>query len=182
MKHTIYTLFALLCCLTFTSCDNDEWGNDNEAMAHIYYIGFENWAPKLNNTVTYDVPQGETLAIPMQFYCEFVRSYDVETYYYVTGSLTRGTDYEVADEQGNVLQPNADGAFTLHWPNAIKGVKNIYIKALNGSKGKFTVQTFNPAADYSLDPNELESTIQHTEKEYEVRIFTQNYKVTVNIQ
>ena len=42
--------------------------------------------------------------------------------------LTRGVDYEVVDANGNVLQPDSDGAFVMTWPNAKKGDQNIYSK------------------------------------------------------
>jgi hypothetical protein len=128
------------------------------------------------------VAQGSTVEVPMQFWCEFVRSYDVETYYYVAGNLERGKDYEIVDASGNTMQPNSDGAFVMTWPNAKKGVQNIYIKALNGSKGSFLLQTFNPNSGVTLTNQDVNTTIQNKTDNYEVRIFTQNYKVTINVQ
>lgn len=139
MKRFIYALLSLLCAIACVSCSNDEWGNDNEEMANVYYIGFEDWG-KFKNDVTFNVVHGATIAIPMQFYCEYIRSYDVETYYYMNSSLTRGIDYEVVDSVGNSLQPNANGAFILTWPQAKKGVQNVYIKALNGKTGSLNVK------------------------------------------
>jgi len=181
MKRIIYTMLSLICTITCISCNDDEWGNDNEEMSNIYYIGFEDWG-KLKNDVTFNVVQGSTVAIPMQFYCEYIRSYDVKTYYYVNSSLTRGIDFEVVDSVGNTLQSDANGTFVLTWPQAKKGVQNVYIKALNGEKGLLTVQTFNPNSTVELSNQDVSSTIQHTESQYEVRVFTQNYKVTVNIK
>jgi len=181
MKKLLYLVVCLMGMGLMTSCEDDQWSNGDPAYDHIYYIGFENWG-KLKNDVTYNVKQGETVAIPMQFYCEFNRKYDVETYYYVEGSLSSGTDFQIVDETGNVLQPDANGAYKLVWPNALKGVKNVYVKALNGAKGKFSIQTLNAEAAASLTNQDVETTIQHTESQYEVRVFTQNYKVTVNIQ
>ena len=181
MKKLIYTLLSFVCTLSLASCGDDAWGNDNEEMAHVYYIGFEDWGT-FKNDVKFDVAQGETVAIPMQFYCEFIRPYDVETYYYVAGNLMRGTDYEIVDTNGTVLQPNADGAFVLTWPKAKKGVQNVYVKALNGNTGSFNLQTFDPNSDVTLSNQDVASTIQHTESQYEVRVFTQNFKVTVNVK
>ncbi len=171
-------MFALL---GITSCQDDEWSNGDPAYNHIYYIGFEDWG-NFKNDVTYNVSQGEIIAIPMQFYCEFNRNYNVETYYYVDGTMTVGTDFEIVDENGTSLMPDNNGAYKLVWPNALKGVKNIYVKALNGSKGKFNISTFNPNSGVSLSNQDVNSTIQHSEAQYEVRVFTQNYKVIVNIK
>ena len=186
MKKLTYFLLALM-CINLVSCDDDAWSDGDPALEHVYYFGFETWGydetkKGNNNVVHYEVKQGETVAVPMQFWCEFVRSYDVTTYYYVAGNLVRGTDYEIVDANGQVLQPNADGAFTLTWPNAKKGVQNVYIKALNGSTGSFLLQTFNPNSSVTLSNQDVSSTIQNKTDDYEVRIFTQNYKVTINIQ
>lgn len=180
MKKIFYLMLGLL-GLSFASCSEDEWSNGDPEYDHIYYTGFEDWG-QFKNDVAFDVKQGETVAIPVQFWCEFVRNYDVETYYYVAGSLVRGTDYEIVDANGNTLQPDANGAFHLTWPNAIKGVQNVYVKALNGAKGKFNVQTFNPNSTVTLSNQDIESTVQHRESQYEVRVFTQNYRVTVNVK
>ena len=208
MKFLKYILPALACAFAATACD-DDWGNDNPAMEHVYYYGPEVWGyddiKKGNsNVVHYEVAQGETVAVPMQLWSEFVRKYDVVTYYYVTPKpagekyypnatatsdvayagpeLVCGTDYEVVDAQGNKLTPNAAGAYEVLWPNARKGVQNIYIKALNGQKGSFNVQTFDPASDVELTNQDVETTIQNKTSDYEVRIFTQNYRVTVTIE
>ena len=152
-------ILLLLCLATFTSCSDDEWANGDPEMENIYYIGFQDWGT-FKNDVKYDAPQGTTVAIPMQFYCEFIRNYDVVTYYYVTSSLTLGTDYQVVDEAGKTLQPDTTGAYTITWPQAKKGVKNVYIKALNGKKGAVTVQTFDPNSPIKLSNQDIESTVQ----------------------
>ena len=46
-----------------------------------------------------------------------------------------GTDYIITDENGNILTPEASGAYKMIWPNAKGGIQNIYVKALNGKKG-----------------------------------------------
>lgn len=182
MKKLLYLMFCLTGLTFATSCEEDEWANGDPALDHVYYIGFEEWSAKFDNKVTYDVTQGSTVSIPMQFYCEFVRDYDVETYYYVAGDLVRGTDYDIVDANGSALQPDANGAFKLVWPHAKKGVQNVYVKALNGAKGKLKVQTFNPNSTVTLTNQDVSTTIQHTESQYEVRVFTQNYFVTVNVK
>lgn len=181
MKKFIYMILCLACLGLTISCSDDEWSNGDPEMDNVYYIGFEDWG-NFKNDVSYNVTHGETIGIPMQFYCEFVRDYNVETYYYVKTELQRGTDYEIVDASGNTVQPDANGAFHLLWPNAIKGVQNVFVKALNGNTGTLVLQTFNPNSDVTLTNQDVSTTIQHTETQYEVRIFTQNYKVSVNIK
>lgn len=179
MKKLLYLLTIILCSTTLFSCD-DEWGNDNAEMEHIYYYGFQDWG-HAKNDVVYSVKQGSTVTIPTQFWCEFVRSYDVVTYYYVSTNLKKGVDYEIVDEKGAVLNPDANGAYSFTWKNAVKGIQNIYVKALNGATGTLSVQTFDPNSDKVLSNQDISSTIQSTTDNYEVRIFTQNYKVTVKL-
>lgn len=177
MKKILFLLMATI-CLTLAGCGDDDWGNGDPAMEHIYYFGFEDWG-KLKNDVVFNVNQGTILDIPVQFHSERVRSYDVTVYYYVSGDLVRGKDYEIVDENGTVLSPNANGAFTMEWPQAKKGVKNIRVKALNGSTGSFKVLTFDPNDSEEISYTHTTNSITD---DYEVRAFTQNYLVTVNIK
>ncbi|WP_163171808.1 hypothetical protein [Bacteroides sp. 51] len=184
MKYIFKLLVAVLCC-TFVGCDNDEWGNGDPAMEHVYYFGFENWGDKNNfnnNKVQYNVDQGSTIEIPVQFHSERIRSYDVVVYYYVsTGAsdLKRGVDYQIVDDKGTVLEPGADNAFSMTFSQAKKDVKNIYVKALNVNKGSFDVLTFDPVAGEISHPDNI---VNSQTKDYEVRAFTKNYKVKVNVK
>lgn len=183
MKKILFLLITVL-CFTLSGCDNDDWSNGDPAMESIYYYGFQDWG-KQKNDVVFNMKQGETLGIPVQFHCEFIRSYDVTTDYYTTvapkgAQLVCGTDYEVTDEKGNVLTPNSNGAFSMTWPNAKKGIQNIYIKALSNKVGSFLVQTFDPKK--KIDADDLSSTTNNLTAQYEVRAFSQNYFVTVNIK
>lgn len=209
MKKIFNILVAMMCCLSCVSCGDDDWDYDH-SQEHVYFFGPQVWGydgSKLgnNNVVTYNVNQGEKIEIPMQFWCEFVRSYDVETFYYTAPKpagekyystpevnkdqvtydgteLVCGVDYEIVDAQGNKLSPNSDGAYTMAWPNAKKGVQNIYIKALNGKKGAFNLLTANPNSETKPSNQDVESTVQNKTDKYTVRIFTQNYRVTVVIK
>ena len=186
MKKIFILLFAAIGC-TFMSCDNDEWGNGDPAMEHIYYFGFENWGEAASGTfnkngVVYDVTQGSTLEIPVQFHSERVRSYDVVVYYYVSNGasdLKRGVNYQIVDDKGTAIEPDANGAFSMSFPRAEKGVKNIYVKALTAGAGSFNVLTFDPVAGEIAHPDNITNS---QTKDYEVRAFTKNYKVKVNVK
>jgi hypothetical protein len=180
MKKILFILMAIVACYTFTGCGDDEWSDGDPAMEHVYYIGFD-WGQTTadfnNNKVVYNVDRGSILDIPVQFYSERVRSYDVTVYYYVSG-LTLGTDYQIVDENGTVLS-SANGAFSMTFPQAKKEIKNIRVKALNGAAGSLSILTFNPNAGEISHPDNI--TNSKTEN-YEVRAFLKNYKVTVNIK
>lgn len=192
MKTLKYFLLLLVAPLALVSC-GDDWDNNNPEMEHVYYFGPQVWGyddtkKGNNNVVYYDVNQGGTVEIPMQFWSEYVRKYDVTTFYYVTTdpnsavALVNGTDYEVVDAAGQRLTPNAGGAYELFWPQAKKGVQNIYIRALNGNTGSFRLQTFDPNSNVTLTSQDPTSTIQNKTADYEVRVFTQNYYVTINVR
>lgn len=185
MKNIFAILLIAIGC-SFVSCSDDAWGDGDPAMEHIYYFGFENWGQTNgefnNNKVVYNVDQGNTLEIPVQFHSERVRKYDITVYYYVSGDasdLKRGMDYQITDDKGTVLEPDANGAFSMSFPQAKKGVKNIYIKTLNGNKGSFNVLTFDPAAGEISHPDNITNS---QTKDYEVRAFSRNYKVKVNVK
>lgn len=208
MKKILFIVMAIAASCTFTSCSDDEWGNGDPAMEHIYYVGFEDWG-KLKNDVVFNLKEGESVAIPIQFHSERVRSYDVVTYYYVSSSgLTYGTDYQVTDEAGHLLQPDDKGAFLLSWPKAVKGIQKVYVKGLKSKyvydeskvnkegltakqieeaikKEKDRILSLNLLTVQTFKPSEVISYTNITNSQtndYEVRAFTQNYKVTVNVK
>lgn len=185
----ILLLFAVALCGMSTSCSDDEWSNNNAAMEHIYYYGLCNEKYPNGNEKKYDVRQGETVAVPTQFFSSFTRPYSPVVYYYTDGmadksktQLIRGTDYIVVDENGDEITPDENGAFTMTWPNAKAGTQNVYIKALNGQTGSMRVLTFDPKKEDELDNMDVESTVIVRTNEYEVRAFTENYYITVNIK
>lgn len=187
MKKILFMVIAVIIGLGLTSCSNDDWTYD-KTLEHVYFFGPQVWGydetkQGNNNVVFYDINPGETAVVPMQFWSEFFRSYDVSTYYYMTSeSLTIGTDYVVVDENGSVINPDSSGAYMFVWKNALKGVKNIYVKALPGcNSGTVTLQTCDPTAPTPVN-NDLSTTLQSKTLDYEVRIFSQNYKVAINIK
>lgn len=191
MKKNIFVLIVVVLCGVLTSCGDDEWGNNNPAMEHIYYYGLDNEAYPGGNEKVYNVTHGQTVAIPSRFWSAFTRTYNPEVYYYTysknedgeilsSPELICGEDYQVVDQNGNILTPDRNGAYSMVWPNAKQGVQNIYIKALNGNKGTIRVLTFDPTK--AMSSSDVSSTIIVKTDEYEVRAFTENYYVTVNIQ
>ena len=72
MKKILYPIACALCTMilgiSLSSCSDDAWGNDNSETENVFYFGFEDWG-RLNNGVTYTVAQGQTVEIPVQFWC-----------------------------------------------------------------------------------------------------------------
>lgn len=184
----LYTLFAI--CLTLTSCGDDDWGNNNPEMEHVYYYGLGNSQFPGGNELVYTLEAGETVAIPTYFFSAFKRSYSPVVKYYTAPvpqkegqtepQLVCGTDYQVVNEKGELLTPDNQQGYSMTWPNALQGSQNVYIKALNGQKGKIRVLTFDP--EKNIDPTDVSSTTIVKTPEYEVRAFSENYYVTVVIQ
>ena len=182
-----------------TACSDDEWGNNNSEYENVFIVAFADWGPKSNNDMTYTVSQGSSVEIPVQLWCEGTRSFNAEAFVYADSKLVPGTDYQIVDASGNVLQQNANGGYTLTYDLKSPDTTNnhrkqsIYLKALSGGKGDVTLMTFDPKdvdadgrlrisnggtkptdADYYV-PNNLNS-------QYEVRCISVNYKVKVTIK
>ena len=185
MKKTIMIIAAAIAALSFSSCQKiDDWNAGDPSQDHVYFIGF-NWGETTavfnKNGVKYSVNQGSSVDIDYIFESSFVRNYDVETYFYVSGTLIEGTDYQIVDEAGGRIAPDADGAYKVTWPQAKKGNQPIHFKALNGTKGDVKVTTID-AAHAAPSSSDLDTLIQHEESNYTVRIFSNNYYVTVTIK
>lgn len=194
--HKITVFCTLTTVILLSGCNNDhsEWEDGDPNLAHVYYYCFEKWGNiPGGNDVSYTVNQGESIAIPTQFYSNYTRRYSPEVYYYnapalppKNGTLSEeetlhcGIDYTIVDKEGNELTPDASGAYTMTWPNAKKGVQNIYIKTLNGKKGSFRILTFNP--DKKMDVTDVNTTSIVKTNDYEVRAISENYYVTVIIK
>lgn len=182
MKKLMIFLMFIATCGLFTSC-GDDWGNDNPAMEHIYYYGLGNIKYPGGNELKYNVNQGDIIDIPTYFFSAFNRSYSPVVNYYTTSkTLVLGTDYQVVDKDGKVLSTDNNGGYSMTWPNAVQGSQNVYIKALNGQKGSLRVMTFDPTKENTLDQTDVSTTTIVKTNEYEVRAFTENYYVTVNIK
>lgn len=177
-------------CGLFSSCGDDDWSNNNPEMEHIYYYGLGNVKYPGGNELQYNVKQGETVEVPTYFFSAYNRPYSPVVSYYTSAvpqnkdntepQLVCGTDYQVVDANGTALIPDANGSYSMTWANALKGSQNVYIKALNGTKGKLRVLTFDPAK--TIDATDVSSTTIVKTNEYEVRAFSENYYVTVTIK
>lgn len=189
-KLMILLMFIATSGLLFTSCGDDDWGNNNPAMEHIYYYGLGNVKYPGGNELQYNIKQGETATVPTYFFSAYTRSYSPVVTYYTSPvpqnkdntvpQLVNGTDYQVVDKDGKSLTPDSNGGYSMTWPNAKQGSQDVYIKALNGTKGSIRVLTYDP--NKKIDATDVSTTTIAKTNEYEVRAFSENYYVTVNIK
>lgn len=197
----ILVLMLVAVCGTtmMTGCSDDEWGNDNPEYKNVFIVAFADWGPKSNNDKTYTVNQGSQVTVPVQLWCEGTRGFNADAYVYVDSSLKLGTDYQIVDGNGAVLQQNANGAFVLTWdlisPDYTDNhrVQNLQVKALNGAKGNVTIMTFDPkdvdeagklriSNGGTKDDDTQYYVPNNKTDQYEVRCLTVNYKVVISIK
>lgn len=197
----ILVLMLVVVCGTtlMTGCSDDEWGNDNPEYKNVFIVAFADWGPKSNNDKTYTVNQGSQVTVPVQLWCEGTRGFNADAYVYVDSSLKLGTDYQIVDGNGAVLQQNSNGAFVLTWdlisPDYTDNhrVQNLQVKALNGAKGNVTLMTFDPkdvdeagklriSNGGTKDDDTQYYVPNNKTDQYEVRCLTVNYKVVVSIK
>ncbi|MBR5351811.1 MAG: hypothetical protein IK124_11350 [Prevotella sp.] len=197
----ILVLMLVAVCGTtmMTGCSDDEWGNDNPEYKNVFIVAFADWGPKSNNDKTYTVNQGSQVTVPVQLWCEGTRGFNADAYVYVDSSLKLGTDYQIVDGNGAVLQQNANGAFVLTWdlisPDYTDNhrVQNLQVKALNGAKGNVTLMTFDPkdvdeagklriSNGGTKDDDTQYYVPNNKTDQYEVRCLTVNYKVVISIK
>jgi hypothetical protein len=165
----------------------------------VFIVAFADWGPKSNNDKTYTVNQGSQVTVPVQLWCEGTRGFNADAYVYVDSSLKLGTDYQIVDGNGAVLQQNSNGAFVLTWdlisPDYTDNhrVQNLQVKALNGAKGNVTLMTFDPkdvdeagklriSNGGTKDDDTQYYVPNNKTDQYEVRCLTVNYKVVISIK
>lgn len=188
------------------SCEKDnKWGDGLPEMEHVYYIGFN----KTNiNTdyLTYEVAaNGDTrwkygsnatngtftpteakweISVPFQFHSERVRSYNAVTNFWITSNgatnLVAGTDYSVSTEDGTAITPDAQGVYSITWPQTKKGIQNVKIKRLTAADGSLRVYVLDPAKG-APNASDLTTTVNNKTNEYEIRGLSFDYdKVRIN--
>lgn len=200
-------LIAIIAVLMSISCGKHQlWDDGLPEMEHVYYIGFyksniatdylsyeigqdgdARWRYGANPTSgTWQATDERWVAtVPIQLYSERVRTYDAVNYFWVYNlegsSLTAGSDYTVTLEDGTELTPNADGAYSLTWPETKKDVQRVKIKrAETAPSGTLRVNLYDPAKATPVI-TDLSTTIQNQTAEFEIRCMTQdNNRVTIS--
>ncbi|GHT11891.1 hypothetical protein FACS189426_14440 [Bacteroidia bacterium] len=201
MKKIVYMcMAAILLCMT--GCEKDNiWGDGLPEMEHVYYIGFYktnvfsdalNYEIAANGAARWRINTGTwtntseinvSSPIPLEFHSERIRSYNPVTYFWVTNNgtsaLKAGTDYTVVAESGEAIAPDAQGAYSVTWAQAKKGVQNVKIKRLSQTTGSLRVNTLDPAKG-TPNASDISTTVNNHTNDYEIRGLTFDFnKVTV---
>ncbi|MGG9962363.1 hypothetical protein [Ferruginibacter sp. SUN106] len=155
MKSLLY-IFIAAGIITFTACEKKDVAAGLPELEHHYYAIF---VPNNNTGVTVTRNQATLLKFPVQFYSTFTRSYDAVAKYAVTTAgittpAVRGTDYNIVDKNGAVIQ-SADTTYSIIFPQAKQAMDTIYIKLLNNTAPgvrKFEVQMLdNITGQFDVD-------------------------------
>ncbi|GAB2812837.1 hypothetical protein [Ferruginibacter profundus] len=156
MKSLLYIFIVTAGIITFTACEKKDVPAGLPELEHHYYAIF---VPNNNTGVTVTRNQAALLKFPVQFYSTFTRSYDAVAKYAVTTAgittpAVRGTDYNIVDKNGAVIQ-SADTTYTIVFPQARQAMDTIYIKLLNNTAPgvrKFEVQMLdNITSQFDVD-------------------------------
>ena len=140
--------------------------------------------------------KNETCPLDIRFISEYIRTYDVTTFFWVetrSGGLKDGTDFTVHLANGTRLTPDAQGAYSLTWPKAQKGQQSLKIRRLTATVGEIRVMflyrpriNFTSPANESIDMpdrDDLESTLLNNKtSEYTVRGFWHDYRFPVIVR
>jgi hypothetical protein len=153
-----------------------------------------NPAPPAGTPLTewiYSEEKNVTCPIDVRFISERVRSYDVVTYFWVetrSGNLAAGKDFSVMTATGATLTPNAEGAYSLTWPQAVKGEQSLKIKRLTSAVGEIRLVMLDRSrikftATDTPDRNDLDvSLLNNKTNDYTVRGFWHDYRYPVIIK
>jgi hypothetical protein len=153
-----------------------------------------NPAPPAGTPLTEWVESGEknvTCPMRIRFISERVRSYTVETFFWVetrSGDLVAGTDYSVITESGSQLSPNSSGAYSLSWPQALKGEQSVKIKRLSAKVGELRLVFLDRSrvtftATDAPDRNDLEKSLLNNKTgDYTIRGLWHDYRYPVIVK
>lgn len=134
MKIRSYITLLLAGAIALSSCEKKDYPAGLPEYEHHYYAIF---VPNNNTGVSVNRNQTSLVKFPVQFYSTFTRSYDAVALYTIvnpeTGAAVLDQDYSVVDKDGNKIQPDANGNYSIVFPKAVQASDTIYLKLLNSS-------------------------------------------------
>ncbi|WP_353196644.1 hypothetical protein [Parapedobacter defluvii] len=168
-QNILITLLLLSGGLFF-ACEDKDYPAGLPEYEHHYYIVY---VPNNNSGITVNRSQTELIKFPVQFYSEFTRNYDAVAHYSVVtpdvpNPAVVGVDFQIVDQEGNVLQPGDNGKYSLVFPQAVKTKDTVYVKLLN-----------NPEPGTRMVEINFEDNIT---PEYRVDIFSTAFRRTLTIE
>ncbi|SEL74251.1 hypothetical protein [Parapedobacter koreensis] len=167
--RNIFITLLLLSSGWFFACEDKDYPAGLPEYEHHYYIVY---VPNNNSGVTINRTQTDLVKFPVQFYSEFTRNYDAVAHYAVVtpdvpNPAVLGEDFQIVDRDGNTIQPNSQGKFSLTFPQARKATDTVYVKLLN-----------NPEPGSRVVEINFED---HITPEYRVDIFSTAFRRTLTI-
>lgn len=134
MKPIVHLFFYFVVTALLYACEKKDYPAGLPELEHHYYAVF---VPNNNSQVNVQRTQTALVKLPIQFYSNFIRSYDaIARYAVVTEGIANpaqpGIDFDIVDRNGSVIQP-VDGQYTLTFPQAKKATDTVYIKLLNNA-------------------------------------------------
>ena len=134
MKSIQYIVGLMLGVFFLSACEKKDYPNGLPEYEHHYYAIF---VPNNNTGVSVQRTQTTLVKFPVQFYSTFTRSYDAVAQYTIvnpaTGAAVLDQDYSIVDRNGNKIQPDGNGIYSIVFPKAVQATDTIYIKLLNSS-------------------------------------------------
>ena len=170
MKAIIYIIFLFSGVVLLASCEKKDYRMGLPEYDNHYYAAY---IPNNNSVVSVQRTQTDLLKLSVQFYSAFTRSYDAVAWYAadttgISNPAILGEDFNIVDKNGNVIQPDNSGAYTITFPKAERKMDTIYIKLLN-----------NPVPG----TRRVEIKIRdHQTDQYDVDIFSTAYRRPVDIK
>jgi len=161
---------ALLFSGLFFACEDKSYPAGLPEYEHHYYIVY---VPNNNSGITASRSQTGLVKFPVQFYSEFTRSYDAVAHYSVVtpdvpNPAVPGEDFQIVDRNGNALQPDNNGKYSMVFPQAIKAKDTVYVKLLNNPEPGIRVVEINFE--------------DHITPDYRVDIFSTAFRRTLTIE
>jgi len=143
MKFTKYIMLLFAGAAVLSSCEDKDYPAGLSEFDHHYYAVY---VPNNNTGQTVQRTQTALLKFPVQFYSTFVRNYDAVAFYGISQIVEKvggvdtpyplavvGQDFAVVDKNGNAIQPDAAGNYSIVFPKAVQAMDTIYIKLLNST-------------------------------------------------
>jgi hypothetical protein len=134
MKIIQYIALLFAGIIVLSSCEKKDYPAGLPEYDHHYYAVF---VPNNNTGVSVVRTQATLIKFPVQFYSTFTRSYDAVAQYTIvnpaTGAAVIDQDYSVVDKNGNKIQPDGNGVYSIIFPKAVQASDTIYLKLLNSS-------------------------------------------------
>jgi len=207
MKKIVNYICVALFLLSVTSCAiHDNWPDGDPALEHVYYVSvvknfnlsidrldyeidtdgvarrrYVSTAAPTTSPWEYSNENMVSNLIPIRFISERVRKYDVTTYFWIDETDLTAGDYSVLTENGTALTPDAQGRYSLAWPQAKKGIQNLKIRRNTSNTGSIRLNMLDRSrfVNNNFDRDNLDTFINNQTNDYQVNGLYFDYNMIV---